>query len=486
MDIKEYDLRTDVGQLKLAAEDIYDYNQKKNSFANDDDTKNTELLQTKFNVELIDKVDNLDTGFGAYALEDGNGDIVITFVGTQPDQRNSNGGIFDSPDLVEDIQIGTNNMLNTFFPVEQYDQGNEFYHKIKADNPNAKITLIGHSLGGGIANTVALRNQADDVNVLALNPAPVLNSDVIKYGDGSQLKNTQNIVNENDPLYNAILGADFVLPGTIYEINNGAGHSFKRRNIDFDGNGNFHFEKYKRSNDSGLDRMPAFLELVTNTGSFYKGLTGKDATFKDAILVAIGTKVISPLLFTLTTISDFNAIRTYVERQFSVAKGKLIRFGAEVVWEFSKGVDEAIDWINSTLARAEEWLNEVLVDVFKQSVDFLATCVSVYLLRWEILSIVREVAFSVWDDIMDVFSGDFVIDTNIEAIVGNHIRSHKYSLLAVFMNDGKKGIDRSLLTEITKDVKNLKDELIELNEDVQSAVVSMVVKDQELEMVKYT
>ncbi len=59
----------------------------------------------------------------------------------------------------------------------QHSQAEKFYEKVKASNKGKKITLLGHSLGGGAANTVALRHQEDNINVLALNPAPVLNKD---------------------------------------------------------------------------------------------------------------------------------------------------------------------------------------------------------------------------------------------------------------------------------------------------------------------
>ena len=35
-----------------------------------------------------------------------------------------------------------------------------------------KISVTGHSLGGGIANTVSLRHQEDNIESLTLNPAP--------------------------------------------------------------------------------------------------------------------------------------------------------------------------------------------------------------------------------------------------------------------------------------------------------------------------
>ncbi|ARX69888.1 lipase [Bacillus thuringiensis] len=157
------------------------------------------------------------TGFGAYALEDRNThEIFIVYVGTQPSQIG---------DLATDGAIGLHNLTNS--PILgslaefQYSQAEKFYEKVKAKNKGKKITLLGHSLGGGAANTVALRHQEDNINVLALNPAPVLNKDVVKYGYGTNMKNCRSLINEYGPLDGAIKATDFVIPGQVYKMENG-------------------------------------------------------------------------------------------------------------------------------------------------------------------------------------------------------------------------------------------------------------------------
>lgn len=84
-----------------------------------------------------------------------------------------------------------------------------------------------------------------------------------------------------------------------------------------------------------------------------------------------------------------------------------------------------------------------------------------------------------------MFKGDFQIDTNVTAIVAEHILAHRHSLLNLFMNDSSRGINRSLLGEISKDVKELSKDLKQLNEDVSEAVFSMMAKDEELGAVAY-
>ncbi|MCE0554200.1 hypothetical protein LQK80_19495 [Bacillus thuringiensis] len=53
------------------------------------------------------------------------------------------------------------------------------------------------------------------------------------------------------------------------------------------------------------------------------------------------------------------------------------------------------------------------------------------------------------------------------------------------MNDGSRGLNRSLLVEISRDVNELSNDLKELSQDVTDAVISMIAKDEELASVSY-
>ncbi|MEB9608171.1 lipase, partial [Bacillus cereus] len=97
----------------------------------------------------------------------------------------------------------------------------------------------------------------------------------------------------------------------------------------------------------------------------------------------------------------------------------------------------------------------------------------------------KEGASSLVQDILNVFKGDFEIDTNIASIAGDYVRSHRQSLLNYFMNDGSRGLNRSLLVEISRDVNELSNDLKELSQDVTDAVISMIAKDEELASVSY-
>ncbi|HDR4571461.1 MULTISPECIES: lipase family protein [Bacillus cereus group] len=488
--MERYNLSSDEGKLQLAAKDIYGFNGREGDYDSKSAKINREKLESTFNCKIIDFEDDQITGFGAYALKDiDTGDITIVYVGTQPKQTYFGIGAIDSPDVWADASIGLNNLFNTDYPVRQYDMGVDFYERIKRNHgQNNNITLIGHSLGGGIANTVALRNQKDNIPVLTLNPAPVLNTDVAKYGDGSNMKNNLSIVNENDPLYGGIKVADFVIPGRVYMMLNGESHSYVRQGKYFDENKNLSLDMLKAVNDTGPDWTPAFFEVSGSAGNLYKGLTGKkNLSAKEEAIVDIvvnGTPV-GALIFAITTAGDFSQIANKFESIKSTVATEAIKFSIAATIEIKSAVDTAVDWIETTLAKCKEKVLEVLESVFNAAVDFLAGSVNVYLAASEILEIAKEVAGSYIQDLLDMFKGDFQIDTNVTAIVAEHILAHRHSLLNLFMNDSSRGINRSLLGEISKDVKELSKDLKQLNEDVSEAVFSMMAKDEELGAVAY-
>ncbi|HDR7315104.1 TPA: lipase, partial [Bacillus cytotoxicus] len=235
---KDLKVASDWGKLELAGKDIYDYKAGKPPYNKLTEEENIDKLQANFNAELMYHEVDEKTGFAAYAFKDKTtGEIVITYVGTE-----------DGTDAITDAEIGVHNITNANkivlgnvwnhdFMVKQYDQGDSFYMRMRHENPSAKISVTGHSLGGGIADAVALRHQEDNIEALTLNPAPVLDRDVEKFGDGFDMKNIRNIINENDPLHIGINVGDFTTPGRMYKIPNGAGHSYAFTKDDYDKSG---------------------------------------------------------------------------------------------------------------------------------------------------------------------------------------------------------------------------------------------------------
>lgn len=85
------------------------------------------------------------TGFEAAAFQNGTS-IVISFAGTYDNPLNP----LTNPDLQADIGLATG------FGSAQLVQAAEYYLQVKAANPDATITLTGHSLGGGLAALIGV------------------------------------------------------------------------------------------------------------------------------------------------------------------------------------------------------------------------------------------------------------------------------------------------------------------------------------------
>lgn len=111
-------------------------------------------------------------GFEAIAFTNGT-EIVISFAGTYE----------NSPaDIITDFQLAIG-----FYSAAQLTQAAEYYLQIKAANPEATITLTGHSLGGGLA---ALVGVFFGVEAHTFDQAPFANS-----AQDASVSDTGNIYN---------------------------------------------------------------------------------------------------------------------------------------------------------------------------------------------------------------------------------------------------------------------------------------------------
>ncbi|MFH0783565.1 MAG: Mbeg1-like protein [Pseudomonadota bacterium] len=108
--------------------------------------------------EIIDKYRSLPSGFEAVSFQRGK-EIVISYAGTDPKSLGD---------------LGTNANLAAGSPADQLVEAVQYYLDIKANNPpGTKITLTGHSLGGGLA---ALVGVFFGVDAVTFDQAPFLKS----------------------------------------------------------------------------------------------------------------------------------------------------------------------------------------------------------------------------------------------------------------------------------------------------------------------
>ena len=83
----------------------------------------------------------------ALTIKRPNGDYILAVRGTRPTNIS---------DLISDEQILVNSKVNR---VQKVDK---IYNNLRAQNPNSKITLTGHSLGGYVANALADKYEFKD------------------------------------------------------------------------------------------------------------------------------------------------------------------------------------------------------------------------------------------------------------------------------------------------------------------------------------
>ncbi|MGN0014507.1 MAG: hypothetical protein ACI37T_03720 [Candidatus Gastranaerophilaceae bacterium] len=132
--------------------------------------------------EVIDSAQS-DNGFSVTAFKNKDNNIVMAIRGSD-----------DVNDMVSDHQM----IENAELP-EQFANADEFYQKLKADNPTAKIMVTGHSLGGALSQLVAAKHP--ETFALAFNPPGT--GDIIAKENGlSETGNIYNILVDGDKISN--------------------------------------------------------------------------------------------------------------------------------------------------------------------------------------------------------------------------------------------------------------------------------------------
>lgn len=197
-----------------------------------------------------------DTGTSGVAFKDEtSGKTIIAFTGTNPDS-----------DLVNDA-IKTDGLSIAFGTGHHYDSAYQFYEDVlKKNGLNPEdVILTGHSLGGNVAQRVALKYNAPET--IVYNAAPLYipaglsifsakNIAAIESDKASFTGNITRITTKQDPLNNIsdLVGGVYV--GKEYVIPDSGGHMMEDlRAVAGDIKYTIAMDNIKRNTDQGLKRV---------------------------------------------------------------------------------------------------------------------------------------------------------------------------------------------------------------------------------------
>lgn len=186
------------------------------------------------NLNYLDSFYDGSTGTSGTAFKDTKtGEVIIAYTGTNPK--------VDKQDVVTDIiSIGLGSGYH-------YDSAYQFYDKVAEKYGSANLTLTGHSLGGNVAQRVALEKNAKNtivynaaplyipvasIGLMTQNPAFAL---AVAVGSSDSVEDITNerktftgrvtrLRTEWDPLNHASKGAGGIYIGDDYVIANSGGH----------------------------------------------------------------------------------------------------------------------------------------------------------------------------------------------------------------------------------------------------------------------
>ena len=134
------------------------------------------------NLEYIDDFYDPSTGTSGTAFKDKNtGKVVVSYTGTNPD------GDFIKDGLTDIYSIGHGFGYH-------YDNAYTFYEKMAEKYGAENLILTGHSLGGNVAQRVALKYNAR--MTIVYNPAPLYVRATAMYENPYVVENIQNIEND--------------------------------------------------------------------------------------------------------------------------------------------------------------------------------------------------------------------------------------------------------------------------------------------------
>ena len=165
------------------------------------------LENAKFPIgtKVLGVAENPKTGFSGYVLQENNR-IVIVYKGT------------DTFKKLDEAKKDYNNDINMAMKriPEQTKDALEVYDRIKQAFPNAQIDVVGHSLGGSLAQYVAIMRNVNEA--VCFNPVGIgksMDNYLSKYGSKTPENRVINYNNPNDKFTKYFRGE---LYGTNYSI----------------------------------------------------------------------------------------------------------------------------------------------------------------------------------------------------------------------------------------------------------------------------
>ena len=170
--------------------------------------------------KVLAEFENTKTGFYANVLQENNR-IVIVYKGTDI-------SLSDISGTMKDGKNDANMALRKQIP-EQTKDALEVYDRVKHVFPNAQIDVVGHSLGGSLAQYVAIMRNVNEA--VTFNPVGIgksMDGYLSKYGSKTSENKVINYNNPDDNLTKYFRGE---LYGTNYSISeidkNGNKHSLE-------------------------------------------------------------------------------------------------------------------------------------------------------------------------------------------------------------------------------------------------------------------
>lgn len=256
-DNKEYTVLDGTNPTLDASDLSYEFEKARINGATDEDVKRFYFQEENkikpFNFEYLSSFRDPDTGTSGVAFKDTNsGKTIIAFTGTNLESDSINDAVM------------TDGLSIAFGTGHHYGPAYQFYEKVMKENGlnPEDVILTGHSLGGNIAQRVALKYNAPET--IVYNAAPLYisaslsifsakNIAAIESDKASFTGNITRITTQQDPLNNISDRIGGVYVGKEYVIPHSGGHMMgDLRAVAGDIKYTIAMDDIKRNTDQGL------------------------------------------------------------------------------------------------------------------------------------------------------------------------------------------------------------------------------------------